>query len=253
MASFDFIDCAGKGYRFFTAHLNLIARMAVFPLSVKISVFWLITALGIEENLLRQGLFLLPSYFAEGWLLALIIPLAAYGVSRDNEITIHKNILLATVASYVLIKVLLALYSSLIFNLATAQNMQGDEPAGFGMMYISLALLVFSVWAFRLVWLYIPIALGYEISLFMQKIKGFRSSFSMIGAWIICYMPPAICLIIITVFLSNILPAAENGEDGISAYVLVMAQAVVETAATIIATIAMVFGIQSLYKGEKTP
>src|SRR5205814_116453 len=65
------------------------------------------------------------------------------------------------------------------------------DPAA---MPTSLALLVigtavFSLWAFRYLWFYIPAALSYELRSCVRALKGFGTSIYMILTAIVCFLP----------------------------------------------------------------
>ena len=107
-------------------------------------------------------------------------------------------------------------------------------------------MLIGMIWAFRFVWIYIPAALDFSVADFLKSIKGFRSSFSMIGVWILCYLPLALLLKMAMQTITAVFPETE-GVD-MHDYSLAGTTAIMETIIGIVATIAMTFAISSLYK-----
>ena len=70
MASFDIIDAAGRGYSKVWEEKTYLYQLAVIPVVIKFVCYLTIQALDWEENFIRQALVMLPSYFADGWMLS---------------------------------------------------------------------------------------------------------------------------------------------------------------------------------------
>src|SRR5690606_1781751 len=167
MASFDFIDSAVKGYKFVWAERGYIARLALPLLVIKFASFIFISSTGLEGNVLRQGLVYLPSYFVEGWLLAQLIRLSLFGERWPVPVTeASKDFVLgrsravqAGMAVYVMIQMFMTLTLGLIAQNAPAESQRADLPEPtFGTFVAGIIALAVIIWAFRLLWLYIPAA-----------------------------------------------------------------------------------------------
>ena len=70
MASFDFVECTAKAYRFVWARRQEVLELSALMLAVKIVSFVGFIVFGLDENFLRQGLLLIPVYMLEGWVIA---------------------------------------------------------------------------------------------------------------------------------------------------------------------------------------
>ncbi|MEM7618815.1 MAG: hypothetical protein AAF244_05495 [Pseudomonadota bacterium] len=266
MARFDFVEASASGYRFLMHHHADIGRIAMVPLSIKLTSFLIITALDLDENYLRQGLLLIPSYFAEGWLVAQLIRLAIYKeqwpvvLSGDQKKDLQKlsvrfrSIMSATIV-YVLIKLALAVISGLVMHgevMHGAERPEAMEPTS-GAFLFAMIFVLFVVWAFRFIWLYVPVALDLPMKMFLKRIRAYQTSIYMMGTWLLCFVPLAIIFIMISEFFLNIFPPLENGDNSeIYKYAMVSFQAVLELMITIVSSIGMAHGIHSLFvkKGE---
>lgn len=263
MASFDFIESAASGYRFLMREHALIGEMAVIPLAIKIISFVLITFFELNTNILRQGLILIPSYFAEGWLVACLIRVAIfddYGrIPLDNRkqalliLSAQARMLASSTIIYVLIKMALSVLAAFIFEADSIyKNAHVGAPESSSSAFIvGLVFLILVIWAFRFLWLYIPVALGYTINSFVKHTMPLQTSFYFIGTWLLCFVPIAMLLIMAAETLSSLSPTPEGGDPtALSLYGMVIIQAVLELVAAIVTSIAMAYGIHSIYQAK---
>jgi hypothetical protein len=258
MASFDFIETSVKGYRFAWGERRYIARLAAMPLLIKFVCFVSILSLGWEQEYLKQAIVMLPSFFAEGWLVCHIIrlifldqrwPFRPTGDEKKDMEVIEdraRGIMSGTIM-YVLIKFIL---TGGLSALSVDQSML-EAPTGgevdqqpLIMLAMSVALLVFMVWAFRFMWLYIPVALNYSIPRYLRDVQGYSTSFYMIGTWLICFFP--ITLVLIFASLLVIVPGAEGEISTLSSFTIAMMQVFIDTVIAIVATAGMAFSIQEM-------
>lgn len=258
MASFDFADCAAQGYRFFWHDRQKIMRLALIPLIIKIVSLGLIFGFDLEKNYLRQGLLLLPSHFAEGWLIARLIRAAVFGEYLEDRLSgnpqsdfvrfeDHIRAILASTIIYVLIKLCLSLCAGIFVEQAEqyqAINEQNSDQASAAAFFVAFTLLALIIWGFRFLWLYIPAALGYSVERFLKRIRGFQSSFAMIATWLLCFVPLVVVLILGLQMISAVFG---DTEDRAYLYAVIILQTVVELIAAIIISVALAFGFQSIY------
>ncbi|MCB1562386.1 MAG: hypothetical protein KDJ75_02320 [Alphaproteobacteria bacterium] len=249
MAAFDFVDSAAQSYQFVWEKRQMLARLAFLPLMVKLGCFAAVILLGLEENFLRQGLFLLPSYFAEGWLVCMVVRHALLP-GRDAEGPAYVRTIIAAMIVYVLIQLIMSLLSALALTGQAQAPAEAPPPTGESFV-AALLLLAFTLWAFRLIWLYIPVVLGYSVKDFLFKARGYRTSFYMIGTWLLCFVPFGLFLVIVSQLVLAALPA--QGETLSLPYMVVMAaiQGAVEMLVALVSSVAMAYGIRSIYEGAQ--
>lgn len=263
MAGFNFSEAVGEGLGFSWRNRAQIAPHAFWPLALKISIFVLITLLGLENNALRQGLFMLPSFILEGFLVAYVVRFAMLGEAQPlmlarhsddtAEIISHKRAVFAAVLAYVLVKIIVSFGAGIILasgNAMTPSAQGASSPPG-GLI-AAIALAAGMMWGFRLLWIYIPIALDYPPGLFLKRIEGFKISFNMLGLWILCMMPASVIVLLLAQIITGVFPGpAENTLSIPSAVLLAVIQAVVETAVAVAANVSMAFGLREALGGKK--
>ena len=267
MAAFDFIEASSKGYKFLWEERRAIARIAFPAAIIKFISYILITGFDMDQNFLRHGLILLPSFFAEGWLVAYVIRRALYGESLPFQPHREKKwnppparFIHAGMAVYVLIWLALSFVNGMVMRAVSVEGVEGaasdvqdiPEP-GFGVYLFGIALLSLSMWLFRLLWLYVPVVMGYSIPAFIRRIKGYATSLYMVGTWLICYVP---FILILMMFSDMALVAFPSESESVSkAYEFTMAAAkiIVSLATLVAASVAIAYGVQSMMDegGEK--
>lgn len=262
MASFDVIDAAGKGYALAWQERKYLLRLAAGPLLIKLTCYTTVVALGWELDFLRQALVMLPSYFADGWMLAHLVRLVFLNQrwpfrpsgDRDNDIAQLQDRaqgIMAGMVSFVLIKFLLAGFTHLAYRASVFDPASGGaapEPSLF-MALAGIVAIFALLWAFRLIWLYIPAAVGYPLRRFLKEISGYMTSIYMAGVWFICFVPAAVLFtLLVSVFLA---PLGVGGGDstvmpaGIE-FVLAALRVALDTAVAILATASLCHGIRAM-------
>lgn len=254
MASFDFVECSARAYRYVWDSRVLILSMSLTALAFKTVSVMAVTALGLEANMLRQGLFLLPSHFLEGLVICKIMIMAAGGGGRGAAPEIPSTRMVhAGMIVYVLIKLLLSFVVGM--TLAGQAGMPDPRTTPAGPDYASLLLaggiLAGMIWVFRFLWLYVPVALGYGIEEFARRFRGFSSSFYMIGLWILCVTPPGLTLIFLSEGLAQVIPGA-RGEPPSVIYLQIMAimSAFADYAISLVSSIGMAYAVRSVFNDE---
>lgn len=246
MATFDFIEAAAQGYRLTFEKRNVIWRMMMPVFIVKLLSFILIVLMGYEENFLRQGLVLLPSFFIEGLVLCRLIRLIFHQPATQNA-------LYAGTAIYVLIKLITALFAGLLLdgNVKVGADYQPPDPSLMTFL-AALLLLALIFWSFRLLWLYIPAAMGYSIWGFLKTIQGYMISFTMMGSWLICFMPFALAMGALSEILLSVFPPLGGANSTAYKYAALSVQAVTEVLIAVVTTLGLTSGIKVLLTGSNS-
>lgn len=225
MANFDFIESASEGYKFVWEKRRVLAPLAALPFVAKIALFGLVILFGLEENYLRQGLILIPFYAVEGWMLSVLIRMAVWG---DNTRTLKMHdgaelapteavrALRAGIITFVILKLVGAAVSGLAMENGMEDMLYGDPVGGSSLIALAGAsgLLIVTLWAFRLLWLYVPAALGYSLRGYMAAMRGFKSSFQIVALWLMCFIPLFVVMIMALEFLNGAFPNANIAEGG---------------------------------------
>lgn len=263
MATFDFIEASSKGYKFLWNERHAIGRFGLIAATVKFIGFIAITYLGLEQNFLRHGLVLLPSFFAEGLLVMYAIrralyhedmPFQPYALATAPHPDSSRLIWAGTIV-YVLIWLTLSFVNGLAMTgVGAPEGGEIAEPEPELKVYLMLTwLFVCAVWLFRLIWLYVPVVMGYSMKDYMRRIGGYRISLYMMGLWLVCYLPFVLLLMLFSDMALIAYPAAEG--EGVSKtyeYVMAAAKIIANLATTVTASVAMAYGIASIMSGSKS-
>lgn len=217
MASFDLITAAGNAYIKIWTEREYLFRMAMIPLFIKY-IFYSISVLYFgADNIIRLSLVMLPAYFAEGWLLShwartIILnhrwPFRPSGDEKKDYIEIQKRArgILGGMVTYVLINLLMAGYFSFFMSYLPAD--MNPEQADPKVALMGVVMMVSLLLLFRFIWLYIPLAVNAPMVKVFENLKPMLTSFSMMGLWLVCFIPAAIVLQFINGGLQTI--AGEN-------------------------------------------
>ena len=136
----DIIDIAARGYMSVWEHRKALAQMALFPMGVKCLTVAIVVIFGLQDNLLRQGLVYIPSFFVEGWFIAAALRLVFYheawptfltGDAKDDAARIQKR--RSAIQACGILYTLLRLIS--VVSVAMFVEYAGDPTRLYGVVY----------------------------------------------------------------------------------------------------------------------
>ncbi len=200
MPSFDIIDSASAGYMLVWKERGYILGLAAAPFVIKMLCYTLVLMLGWEQDFTRQAVVMLPSYFADGWMLSHLTRLVFFeqrwpfrptgNAEKDLPVLQERALgIMRGTLTYAVIQYLMTGVKELIYMGPAGAEEAAQEPtlAAFAM---ALAFMVAAIWAFRLMWLYIPAAVNYPLSRFLRDLGGYAASWPLLGIWLFCFIPP---------------------------------------------------------------
>ncbi len=253
---FNFFAAANDGYKTLWLNRTAIAKLAFLPLMVKFGCLAAIIFLGMEGQILRHGLIMIPSYFAEGFLIAYIIRVlhSSGDLQADvREAHAYFEDIKAAMIAFILVQLALAFIVGYTMSqmpempIGEAQNTMPTNPSMTSQSFLAVtSMLVFIIWAFRFAWLHIPLAMGIPLNQFIQRISSFSSSFPMLGCWLICFIPVVCVMVIASRFALVIFPQVEGAHNTLSDLILFMLQGGFETVINILSAIAISYGFKAL-------
>jgi hypothetical protein len=204
------IESSGIGYHYLYHERQYLLRLVALPFLVKFLTTIILTLFGENISYFSASLVIIPSLFAEGWLLAQVIRSFAFNerwpIMLSGEKDIDKGKLLnrqtciiAAIVTYVVIHmVYYAVQSTLMITPAEfellAQMSAGEElPDGTVISYtpilVALGLLFSLIYWFPLIWLYIPAAANIYFKDFYLTVVKQRMALRIIGCYMICLIP----------------------------------------------------------------
>lgn len=229
-------------------------------LVLKILSFVSFVVFGIQDQILRHGLYLLPVYVLEGWVIAQLMLMALYGYEREERAGEKKIIpppedfernVKASMIVYVLTKLAFSFVVGMTFEGEQAMPDTAAPPPSFQTFLMAFTMLVFSIWSFRFFWLYIPYVMGRGPWEYLMRFKPFMSSFFLIGVWVLCFVPLALLMIVASKFLVFVLGILGLGDvDIVVDSVLGALQGVIDYAMALVSSIGVAYGMYSVFADE---
>ncbi len=263
MAQFDIIAASRKAYISVWASRQYLAKLALAPFLIKSACLVFATAFAGGETTTFL-FFMLPALFAEGWMLAHYVryhvlgqtwPFRPTGNMEEDMAVLRvraRGVLSGTVV-YVLIGMALGILTVLaqayLMPYVSKDALESGAPIPAPVGIASALGLGFMFWGFRLAWLYIPIALNSDARYYLFRMRGFGTSVSMIGVWLLCLLP----FLLVLQLMAGVVAAPIGAVLGESAgfFVMTLIVAAADTAKTLIVTAGMTNGMRDVYARDE--
>lgn len=257
MARFDVVDATAQGYRFLWQQRRFIARIALLPMVFKFLSFFTVVTLGQEDNLLRQGLILLPAYFIDGIVICFLVRLALFQVERGQETVLKienffASSVMAAAVMFALIKLVLSAMTGVIYasSVGGGKDLATQEPNA--LMFVgAIFFLIFTFWAFRLLWAHIPVLLEISLLEYLKRLKGMMSSVFLGGTWIMCSLPFVVAIVVLADLLAALTGSNVQEPSNLYKFLLIGVQAVADLLVAIVTNVAIAYGIRAMMQGKK--
>lgn len=260
MKAFDLIDSASFGYKTVWQERRYLLKLAFVPVFIKLACTVVVFVFGYQDNFLRQALITLPASFAEGWLLAqflrTLLLLERWPIMLPEDVSErHMAALLVRARGIMSSTIMFAIITfaayglkeiyAMFYDMAGAgEEKSADAPPGNPMLFIPAMLLIFlSIWAFRYLWLYIPVVVLMPMGEFLKKLGGFMASIKMMGVFLVSMVPCFILAMVLSTFLTSLVGGPESD---IGRFVMVMVSVVIETLISVITTASMVYALRDI-------
>lgn len=287
MAAFDVTDSAMKGYSLVWQERRYLMRLAAFPLLIKFVCSMTVMMNGYDFDFIKQALLMLPSYFADGWVMSHLVrliyldqrwPFRPTGVLEKDMAMLRDRAggIMAGTVFFAVIEFLKTGLTGLLVMTAPPGSMPGqDGPAGpvqpgagegssmadvaaqaQGSPYMAvtgIVMIVVTIWLVRYLWLYIPAAAGFSGRAYLKRVGGLMGSIRLLGVWLICSVPVLFGFVI----LANILlvPLLGYGPQGLSPlgeFVMNALRVVIVMISTLITTAGMALVIRNMFVTNRT-
>jgi hypothetical protein len=255
-----------------------LLKLMVIPLIIKFACMISVIALGVEGNTLRQGLIMFPGIVAEGWVLAqflrTLLKNERWPTVLPNDIDdklldklfARARGIIASILAYALIGLSAYFIRYITFGLVTGdfgansptsseeistmlnEVDGGRDGKGFQMnpaLFLPLlGLTVFMFWAFRLMYVFIPLSVLMPIKDYLKALGGMMASVKMLVLYF-CTMTP---IMFVTIMISRVVfTMADNlGEvgDGTGRFVMMFVAMFAEILVAIVSTTAFVYAMK---------
>lgn len=111
---------------------------------------------------------------------------------------------------------------------------------------LAMAMIAFTIWAFRFFWLFIPAAVNYPVQQFVRRLGGFSTSVYMLGTWIICFLPLVLLLFGITAQLLNMIGGDLSSVPAVLEFIVSILQVIIDTLVIIITTAGIAYAVGAI-------
>jgi len=259
VASFDFVESTSQAYRFVWNRRVDVVRFSAMVLVLKILFFVGFVAFDIQKEALRQGLLLLPIFFMEGWVIATLVIMAlhAHETRRETRSSIlppaedtARNIK-ASMIVYVLIKLMLSfVVGSAYHGQQTIPDAPPPDPS-LQTFILAMMLIVFLIWAFRFLWIYIPVVMGKSVRTYLIRFRAYSDSFPLLGVWVLCFVPMMLFMILLSEFYGTVMGVLGVGDSSIVFETgMAVIQAFIDFVLSLVSSLAVAYGVYSVFNNE---
>jgi hypothetical protein len=273
MASFDFVEASSKGYEFVWNARSYLLRAALPVILIRFVCILFVQFMKVEDQNLLSGLIFMPAYILEALYMVSLVRYVAFreplfdfgrvvgingginpvpkGDVAENEAGIQaaKNVSLfakerifkAGVAVYLLIKVIQQGLAGVILDYGNTLDPDVPLPPpeqNAASAFIVMGFTCIMLWVLRLMWLYIPVALGYSARGFLERIKGMMISLSIFATWFVCNFPVMIVFYGVFMVVNQVLVP----ESFLQVFVHDIIRASGETIVVLVQVVAMTYG-----------
>jgi hypothetical protein len=260
---FDVFELTRLGYRLVWAERMYLVRMFLPVFFIGFVGEITLQSLGWETLFIRRALLMLPAFLAQGWLLSHLVRLIFYGQRYPFRFTDDRERDLAIlfdrargIGGGALVYTLLHYFlNGFMAFLPKPGSIPPPPPDADGAlpvvaMFISLILLGFLIWLFRMAWLYIPIAAGrsarsYLLALEQRKVASWR----LIGVWMVSVLPALFAVLLVEDFLTSLFAQGATKPDDLGkglTFLFIALEHASVVISSLLATASMALGIKEL-------
>lgn len=200
----DIVHSALMGFKTVYGERHYLLKLVAIPLFVKLISTIAVYISGIDVLSFYYIIAMLPSYFVEGWFIAQFLrtlltgerwPMRLSNPPTDNEMRfmfVRARGILSCILCFTLIMMLHGGATVALTNLKEIMELNAETPptsGSFPVLLAGIGLMIFSIWAFRTLWLYIPLVILAPLGAFMRDIKGMMTSVYMMAIWVMTVVP----------------------------------------------------------------
>lgn len=266
MAHIDILPATIKAYRTAWDERSYLLRLAAIPFLIKLFCFSMaISYAGQPEDHLRFTLIMIPALMAEGWMVSHFVRLLVFGQRWPFRPTGNLEADLAVLA----VRARGVLSGMIVFVLANmalgalmafvgvyimpylpedSANTAAVEIPGH-IAFISFVMVIAIFWGFRLMWMYIPYAVGMDWRSYLTPLRGAMTSFHMIALYFLCFVPLFLGMVLLKGLFAPIVQSI--GGDAGASVLMVLVTVLADTLKVIFVTGGMTYALMEIFKQEK--
>lgn len=255
---YDMIDTSVQSFKILLSDIPYLLKLMLFPVIIKIICYIIVHFYGLENDIIKQNLIMIPAFIAEGWLVVQWLRTVGlnerwpykYQISISGEISNRPRIkaILSSIQIYVLIKLAMGALVAIALYYKAGLAVDGEQKSGSAIGFIlAFAVLGLILWGYRLLWLFIPLSMNYPIKAFIKDVGGLMGSIKIIGMNLICTMPIYLILTIAVTIIFTVLNAVGiDDESSISGFILIIISSIGEIIISVLCATAVLLAFKDL-------
>jgi len=258
ITKFDIIDNVGNAFQRTWEERAYLARLALVPIVIKMLCYYAAFLYVEPQDILRLSLFMLPAYFAEGWMMAhwarTIMtdhrwPFVPSGnLSQDRkEIDVRSKGIISGAVAFTAVNFFMAGFFAAVFSVMPPDlNPENADPA---LGTFALLVIFTMFFLFRFTWLYIPMSVGISFKKYVTSTNRILFTFRLIALWLVCFIPPIILMQIV----GGLMVGAEGEAELTTAMEVVLAgvRVVFDTLKNILVTAGIAYALMEVFQWQK--
>ena len=275
--NFNMMDAAGYGFYRVWVERAYLLKLMMIPLIIKFACMITVMALGVEGNTLRQGLIMFPGIIAEGWVLSqflrtllrnerwpTVLPPDIDDKLLDKLLYRARGIIAATLA-YALIGLSAYFIRYILFGIVSGDfganspttseeisELIDASEAGKGKgLHLNPAFLlplvgltVAMFWAFRLVWVYIPLSVLMPVKDYLKALGGMMASVKMIVLYFCTMTPIMFATIMVSRLVFSMVEGLGDNSDETGRFIMIFVAMFAEILVALVSTAAFVYAMK---------
>jgi hypothetical protein len=266
MAYFDIITAATKAYKKSWEERRYLVKLAAVPFFVKLVCFTLAATFAQGEGTyLRFMLIMLPALMVEGWMLShftrLLVLNQRWPFQPSGDFDADMDVLavrargvLSGMIVFVLINMSLGFLTAIVGQyLLSFLPAAGASPDTVNVppqaALLSIFMVAFMFWGFRLLWLYIPYALNMTIKDYLLPLRGLSSSLHMIGIWLLCFVPFFLALRLLAGIIAG--PVQLTFGEQAASFIIIILTVLADTLKSLLTTAGITYGLYEVFQQKK--
>lgn len=206
MNAFPILSSVKRAYIFCYESRHVWLQYAMLVMLIKAGCTAAIILADMEDIPLRAALFNVPAMLAEGAFAGFIVKLSLIQSKRQGSMlaVFSKDDLKICAIVYTLAQLAMTLIASFVepmFDMNTGEDQASVSLAQSGVL---VAIIIALFWAYRIMVIYVPLAMGISAKRYIREFNKFADSLYMMAVSLLVVVPPGILFVIL---LQLILPA----------------------------------------------
>ena len=251
------------GYKTVWGEREYILKLALIPIIIKFVCSMAVFILETDVFTLRFILTMLPSYCADGWLVAHLLRLLLVGERlpmprienpSKTQITTQKLRKRAISSAILYSMLIMMVQGGIAVGAPNLMDILGIDPItqDWNPSIIVFALytvgFVAMIWSVRFIWLYIPLSINAPLKGFLQDIKSLITSYYIIGIWLLAVVPTLFITVLVPAMFMD--PSSETLYDvpTLYAFIIVLLRVVGELLSGVIVVTAITYAFKDILK-----